>query len=72
MHGGCRGAGKGKTMNDRLDRFPFVWCDTCEKIQPMTLDVMPADAKNDHDAADIVCNECKSVVATLHAAKPQS
>jgi hypothetical protein len=56
-------------MTDLLDRFPLVCCDTCEKVQPMTFAVMPADDKNDHDAADIVCNECKSVIATLHAAR---
>ena len=35
----------------------------------MIFDVMKANDKNDkneHDAADIVCNECKSVIATLH------
>lgn len=56
-------------MTDRLERFPFVWCDTCQKIQPMIFDVMPANDKTDHDAADIVCDECKSVIATLHAAR---
>ena len=35
----------------------------------MTFDVMAADDKNNHDAADIVCNECKSIIATLHAAR---
>ena len=56
-------------MTDRLDRFPYVWCDTCEKIQPMTFDVIAADDRNDHDAADIVCNECSSIIATMHAAR---
>ena len=56
-------------MTDQLERFPFVWCDTCEKIQPMTFDVMPAGDENEHEAADIICNECKSVIATLHAAR---
>ena len=46
---------------DVLARFPRVWCPTCNKTQPMTFDVMKAN-----DAADIVCNECKSVIATLH------
>ena len=46
---------------DVLARFPRVWCPTCNKTQPMTFDVMQAN-----DAADIVCNECKSVIATLH------
>jgi hypothetical protein len=35
----------------------------------MIFDVMPADDKNDHAAADIVCDECKSIIATLHAAR---
>jgi hypothetical protein len=54
---------------DALARFPRVWCPTCNKTQPMIFDVMKANDKNDKnedDAADIVCNECKSVIATLH------
>ena len=31
----------------------------------MIFDVMKANDKNERDAADIVCNECKSVIATL-------
>jgi hypothetical protein len=31
----------------------------------MIFDVMKANEKNDHDAADIVCDECKSIIATL-------
>jgi hypothetical protein len=56
-------------MIERLDRFPFVWCGTCQKVQPMIFDVMPADDKNDHVAADIICDECKSIIATVHAAR---
>ena len=52
---------------DLLERFPRVWCATCDKVQPMIFDVMKANDKNDHDAADIVCDECKSIIATLHA-----
>ena len=51
---------------DVLAQFSRVWCPTCNKTQPMIFDVMKANDKNDHDAADIVCNECKSVIATLH------
>jgi hypothetical protein len=29
----------------------------------MIFDVMKAKDKNDHDAADIVCDECKSIIA---------
>jgi hypothetical protein len=56
---------------DTLERFPRVWCDTCEAIQPMVFDVMKANDKNDHDSADIVCDECKSIIATLHAPSGQ-
>jgi hypothetical protein len=45
-----------------------VWCDTCQKIQRMIFDVMPASDKNPRDVADIVCDECKSIIATLHTA----
>ena len=48
---------------DVLARFPRVWCPTCNKTRPMILDVMKANDKNDHDAADIVCAECKSIIA---------
>ena len=50
-----------------LKRFPGAWCDTCRKVQPVILDVMEADERNDHEAADIICDECKSILVTLHA-----
>ena len=52
---------------DLKQRFPRVWCSTCNKTQPMIFDVVEANDKNEHDAADIVCGECKSIIATLHA-----
>ena len=54
---------------DVLARFPRVWCPSCNKTQPMIFDVMKSNDKNDHDAADIVCDECKSIIATLHGAE---
>src|SRR5262245_1614204 len=51
---------------DILARFPRVWCPSCNKAQPMMFDVMRANDKNDHDAADVICQECKSIIATLH------
>src|SRR5262249_20953092 len=51
---------------DVLAQFSRVLCPTCNKTQPMIFDVIKANDKDDHDAADIVCNECKSVIATLH------
>ena len=52
---------------DRLDHFPRVWCPTCNKVQRLIFDVLKGNDKNEHDAADIVCAECKSIIATLHA-----
>ena len=52
---------------DVLKQFPRVWCTTCDKTQPMIFDMMKANDKNDYDAADIVCAECRSIIATLHA-----
>ena len=49
---------------DLLARFPRVWCPTCNKTQPMMFDVMKANDKNDHDAADIVCDEYKGRAPT--------
>jgi hypothetical protein len=43
--------------------FPFVWCDTCDSIQPMKIEVMQ------HKAADVLCATCFSIIATLHEAK---
>ena len=52
---------------DLLERFPRAWCDTCETVRPIVLDIMKAKEKYDYDAADIVCQECKSILVTLHA-----
>jgi hypothetical protein len=56
---------------DTLERFPRVWCDTCQKIQRTIFDVMKANDKNDHDSADVIFAECRSVIATLHAPSAQ-
>jgi formate dehydrogenase maturation protein FdhE len=54
---------------DTLKRFPLVWCPTCEKTQKMIFDVLKAS--DNHEVAVIVCEECKSIVATLHAPRVQ-
>jgi hypothetical protein len=53
---------------DTFGTLPRVWCESCQKIQRMIFDVMPASDKNPRDVADIVCDECKSIIATLHTA----
>jgi hypothetical protein len=45
-------------MTDRLDSFPFVWCDSCQKSQRMIFDVLPAN----RIAAEIICDECRSII----------
>ena len=54
-------------MDELTKAFPNVWCPNCNKVQPMEFATMKANDRNDHDAADILCGECKFVVATLHA-----
>ena len=46
---------------DLLERFPRAWYDTCETVRPIVLDMMKAK-ETDHDAADIVCEECNRQV----------
>jgi hypothetical protein len=70
--GACCEAGGGGglgAMTYTLERFPNVFCDNCRKVQPMIFDVLEADEKNTQAAADIVCAECKSIMATLYASK---
>jgi hypothetical protein len=57
----------GITDIDTLERFPLVWCDTCEKTQPMIFDVMQANDKNDQDAADIICAMISDLNQSLKA-----
>jgi ribosomal protein S27E len=59
-------ASNATVARDLKGRFPRVWCPTCNKTQAMIFDVMEANDKNEHDAADIVCGQCKSIIATLH------
>jgi glutaredoxin len=63
--------GRQGLRRDTLQRFSLEWCPTCEKTQKMIFDVLPAVGKNAHDAADIVCDHCKSIIATLHAHRAQ-
>jgi ribosomal protein S27E len=53
-----------------LDEFPNVYCPTCRRVQPARFELLKADAYIDHASIDIVCSECGSVIASLHADKP--
>lgn len=48
-------------------KYPRIYCNVCEALTPLMLDEMPADHLNDHAAMDLMCSECKLVIATLHA-----
>jgi phage terminase large subunit GpA-like protein len=56
-----------QATDELIKAFPKVWCPNCGARQPVEIAVMKADNRNDHDAADILCEACKFVVATLHA-----
>jgi hypothetical protein len=53
-----------------LDNFPNVYCPTCRRVQLAHFEVVKADAYIDHDSIDIVCKECRLVIASLHADRP--
>lgn len=43
-----------------------IWCTECRIIQPLIRDYMPADAKNFHASTDLLCGECRFIIATVH------
>ena len=53
-----------------LEDFPHVYYPTCRGVQPARFEVLKADAYIDHDSLDIVCSQCRSVIGSLHADKP--
>lgn len=48
------------------DTMRYIWCSECSAIQPMLTDYLPASTLNSHAAMDLVCAECRIIVATLH------
>lgn len=56
---------KEKKITD-LNNYPYIWCDQCNEIQPLWLHRLVAQVPNDHEAVDLVCFECKFLVATIH------
>ena len=57
----------GAIVDCSLERFPNVYCPTCKKTQPWGFYVLKGNAYVDHDSADIVCSECKSVLTSLYS-----
>jgi hypothetical protein len=60
-----------RPMHGYAATLPAGLVSDLRKTQKMIFDMLPAGGKNDHDAADIVCDYCKSIVATLYAPKAQ-
>ena len=50
-----------------FDPFSSVYCPTCKKVQPARFDLVKANAYVDHDTLDILCRECRTVIANLQA-----
>lgn len=46
--------------------FPGIYCPGCHDIKPMVFDLMCASELNDHDAVDLMCGDCRLVIATIH------
>ena len=61
------------TLSERMaDHGPTRAISLCvvpylRKLLPIVVEVLKADDKNDHGAADIICDECISVLVSLHA-----
>jgi hypothetical protein len=53
-------------MTQLSARYPLIWCALCKKNQPLLLIEMEADDNNDHAAMDLMCSNCRLVIATLH------
>lgn len=49
-----------------LGKYELMWCSNCNERRPFTVDEMKPDARNQTAAADILCNECKFIIATAH------
>lgn len=43
-----------------------IYCDNCQAVKPLIPAYMPADNRNDHAATDLLCGDCRFVIATLH------
>jgi len=42
-----------------------IYCETCDKHQPLDIDEMSTDDLNDNIWGDLVCSKCRFVIATL-------
>jgi len=56
-------------MEHIAERWSSIWCPCCEAVRRLEVDEMPADARNLTAGLDLICAECRFVVATLHDTK---
>jgi Hsp20/alpha crystallin family protein len=71
LSGQTNKANQAGAVVDSLERFPNVYCPVCKRTRPWFFYVLKGNAYLDHDCADIVCRECKTVL-TEFAYKPES
>ena len=63
----CQGEENWIVVEELTRQFPNVWCPVCEQVHQMLL---VEKAANNHAAAvDLLCSQCWTVVATLHASR---
>lgn len=43
-----------------------IWCEQCQAVVPLVRHYMPANRLHDYAATDLLCGECRFVIATLH------
>ena len=70
LYTGLRATEEAEALIEALRNAPLpytkIWCRHCGAERPFTLSHMPADAKNLHAAAEIVCDVCHMIAVTLH------
>lgn len=45
--------------------WPLVWCDMCQKAQPVVTDVCLAEDGSGDDYVDLMCAVCDNVIVVL-------
>jgi hypothetical protein len=46
--------------------FSRIWCPNCSSVRPRVIDIMGPDHLNKYSAVDLICGNCRFVIATLH------
>jgi hypothetical protein len=53
-----------------MEDFTHAYCDTCSAIQPVIQESLTGpDTSGKFIGGDLLCNECRSIIATLYKRK---